>query len=209
MFGCERTRVKIPELEEPMPDNIDRRVARTQRAMRAALVGLLRRKAYGDITVQDILDEADIGRSTFYSHCSGKDQLVRLSFRLLRAELAAAASEERDDAPACLLPFALPVIRHLADHRDLYGAFAGSQASDLLLGELRQLVLELARRDLKHLTIAADVPLDVALQFVAGAFTALLAWWLDGRGRLAPESLDAMFQQLIRDGLAGRGTLAS
>ena len=108
-------RVKIPELEEPMPDNIDRRVARTQRAMRAALVGLLRRKAYADITVQDILDEADIGRSTFYSHCSGKDQLVRLSFRLLRAELAAAASEERDDAPACLLPFALPVIRHLAD----------------------------------------------------------------------------------------------
>lgn len=191
-----------------MPDNIDRRVARTQRAMRAALVGLLGRKAYADITVQDILDEADIGRSTFYSHCSGKDQLVRLSFRLLRAELAE-ASEERDDAPACLLPFALPVIRHLADHRDLYGAFAGSQASDLLLGELRQLVLELARRDLKHLTIAVDVPLDVALQFVAGAFTALLAWWLDGRGRLAPESLDAMFQQLIRDGLAGRGTLAS
>lgn len=191
-----------------MPDNIDRRVARTQRAMRAALVSLLRRKAYADITVQDILDEADIGRSTFYSHCSGKDQLVRLSFRLLRAELAE-ASEERDDAPACLLPFALPVIRHLADHRDLYGAFAGSQASDLLLGELRQLVLELVRRDLKHLTIAADVPLDVALQFVAGAFTALLAWWLDGRGRLAPESLDAMFQQLIRDGLAGQGMLAS
>ncbi len=43
---------------------------------------------------------------------------------------------------------------------------------------------------------------EVTLQFVAGAFTALLAWWLNGKARLAPEALDAMFQQLVGNGLA-------
>lgn len=184
-----------------MTREIDRRVARTQAALRGALIRLLRRKDYADITVQDILDEADVGRSTFYAHCSSKDQLVRLSFRLLRSELTVGEASPDGD-PAVLLPFALSLIRHLAEHRDLYGAFAGSQASDLLMGELRQLVLDLAKRDLQRLPADADAPAEVVLHFVAGAFTALLAWWLNGKGRLGPETLDTMFQQLARDGLA-------
>ena len=184
-----------------MAKEIDRRVARTQAALRAALIRLLRRKDYAAITVQDILDEADVGRSTFYAHCSSKDQLVRLSFRLLRSELAA-GNASADDDPTALLPFSLPLIRHLAEHRDLYGAFAGSRAGDLLMGELRHLVLDLAARDLKRLPPDPDIPADVVLHYVAGAFTALLAWWLNGKGRVAPEALDAMVQRLAGDGLA-------
>jgi len=184
-----------------MAREIDRRVARTQTALRGALIRLLRRKDYADITVQDILDEADVGRSTFYAHCSSKDQLVRLSFQLLRSELAAGDGSP-DGGPAALLPSTLPLIRHLADHRDLYGAFAGSQASDLLMAELRKLVLDLAKRDLQRLPPNPDAPRDVVQHYIAGAFTALLAWWLNGKGRLAPEMLDTMFQQLARDGLA-------
>jgi AcrR family transcriptional regulator len=185
-----------------MAENIDRRVARTQAALRGALIRLLRRKEYAGITVQEILDEADIGRSTFYAHCSGKDQLVRLSFRLLRAELAAAAPTEQDPAP--LLGFSLPIIQHLADHRDLYGAFAGGRVNELLFDELRRLVFDFAKRDLKHLPGSDGIPPEVMLQFVAGAFTALLAWWLNGRAKLAPDALDNMFQRLVGGGLTSQ-----
>lgn len=185
-----------------MAENIDRRVARTQAALRGALIRLLRRKEYADITVQEILDEANIGRSTFYAHCSGKDRLVRLSFRLLRAELVAAVRAEQDPAP--LLGFSLPIIQHLADHRDLYGAFVRGRVQELLFDELRQLVLDLAKRDLKNLPASNAIPPEVVLQFVAGAFTALLAWWINGKASLAPEALDAMFQQLVGSGLGGR-----
>lgn len=188
-----------------MAANIDRRVARTQTAMRGALIALLRRKDYAEITVQEILDEADIGRSTFYAHCSGKDQLLRLSFRLLRSEMAAMRPPPDSD-PAPLLPFALPVIRHLAEHRDLYGAFGGGRAGELIFSELRQLVVDLARRDLRQPAVGGAIAAEVQLQFVAGAFTALLAWWLDGKARLAPEAPDAMFQQLVRDGLVRQAT---
>jgi AcrR family transcriptional regulator len=56
---------------------LDRRSARTKRALRGALTSLLRTKTYDQITVQDILNEADVGRSTFYSHCRGKEDLLR------------------------------------------------------------------------------------------------------------------------------------
>jgi hypothetical protein len=50
----------------------DRRVRRTRRALIEAFVSLVVQNRYEQITVQDILDAADIGRSTFYAHFSGK-----------------------------------------------------------------------------------------------------------------------------------------
>jgi AcrR family transcriptional regulator len=50
---------------------MDRRAARTRRALHGALMSLILRKGYEAITVQDIIDEADVGRSTFYAHYTG------------------------------------------------------------------------------------------------------------------------------------------
>lgn len=56
---------------------MDRRSQRTRRAIYEAFSGLLARKKYSQITVQEILDAADIGRSTFYAHFSTKEDLLR------------------------------------------------------------------------------------------------------------------------------------
>lgn len=55
---------------------MDRRRARTERAVEAAFCALLERKRYARITVQDVLDEADVVRSTFYAHYRGKEDLL-------------------------------------------------------------------------------------------------------------------------------------
>ncbi len=72
----------------------DRRVRRTRELLRSALLSLIQEKGYDRITVQDILDRADIGRSTFYAHYRDKDDLFRAGFEDIRAALAA----ERDAA---------------------------------------------------------------------------------------------------------------
>ena len=56
---------------------MDRRVAKSRAAVQDAFVRLLARKRYSAITVQEILNEANVGRSTFYAHFQGKDELLQ------------------------------------------------------------------------------------------------------------------------------------
>src|SRR3954471_18881765 len=54
----------------------DARIRRTRDALGDALVALMQEKPFETITVQDVLDRAKVGRSTFYSHYSDKDDLL-------------------------------------------------------------------------------------------------------------------------------------
>src|SRR5690242_15633867 len=70
----------------------DRRVRRTRRALQNALVGLIAERGYPRTTVQDVLDRADVGRSTFYAHFRDKDALFASCFDDLRTDLEQALS---------------------------------------------------------------------------------------------------------------------
>ena len=54
----------------------DRRVGKTRKALKEALTDLILEKGYEGVTVQDVIDRADVGRSTFYAHFVDKDGLL-------------------------------------------------------------------------------------------------------------------------------------
>ena len=56
--------------------NIDRRISKTKKAIYQAFLQLLNAKGYEATTVQDIIDLADVGRSTFYCHYESKELLL-------------------------------------------------------------------------------------------------------------------------------------
>ena len=55
---------------------IDRRVSKTKKLLSDALMALIIEKGYDDVKVQDILDKANVGRTTFYLHYESKEQLL-------------------------------------------------------------------------------------------------------------------------------------
>src|SRR6266700_5879957 len=63
---------------------IDRRVARTRALLQQAHISLILKKGYEAITVEDICDAANVGRSTFYAHYTSKDDLRRSGLEHLR-----------------------------------------------------------------------------------------------------------------------------
>ncbi len=64
------------QLPLQVPKSVDRRVRKTRRALSRALIELVLEKGYEDVSVQDILDRADVGRSTFYAHFESKEMLL-------------------------------------------------------------------------------------------------------------------------------------
>jgi AcrR family transcriptional regulator len=55
---------------------VDRRVQKTKRLLSEALVALILEKGYAKVSIQDIIDRANVGRSTFYLHYENKEQLL-------------------------------------------------------------------------------------------------------------------------------------
>ena len=183
---------------------VDRRVPRTMGMLQHALTSLILKKGYEAITIQDICDEANVGRSTFYAHYTSKDDLKRNSFEHLRKELvdrqneAQAASGEIKDRS---LGFSLTMFEHARDHIDLYRALVGGRGGTVSLGQIRQILSDLARNELAA-TVGADiVPRELVVQYVVGAFMAVMTWWLDSGAKLPPKRIDAMFRGLATEGI--------
>jgi len=186
----------------------DRRVQRTRKLLQDALIALILEKGYEAVTVQDIIDRANVGRSTFYAHFLDKQQLLLSGFEQLRVFLAqqqavaAASGEQR-------LSFSLAMFEHACSYRPVYRALVGKQSGAVVRKQMQQMLSELVRNELAALAprdAAAPIPLEIVVQYTVSAFMGLLIWCADHDTPDTPTQMDAIFQQLTMPGvLAGLG----
>jgi AcrR family transcriptional regulator len=186
-----------------MRERIDRRAARTRKALHLALMSLILRKGYEATTIQDIIDEADVGRSTFYGHYTGKEDLLRSGFQTLRRELADAqrSAHARAVGSPEALAFSLTMFEHAAGYTDVYRALVGGRGGIVAVNELRKVISEAVRKELSAARDDGAISRELAVQFVVGAFLSVLTWWLERRPSLAPSQIDATFRRLVFSGI--------
>ena len=185
---------------------IDRRVERTRTALQDAFRSLLAERDYEAITVEEICASAHVGRTTFYAHYASKNDLKRGSIddRLrtplmsIRRHLEVSGAAEE----ASPFGFSLAVLRHAREHVRDYDALAGGKGRTVALGTVQKIVSDLVREEFAtgRTETPQGVRRDFAVQFVTGAFMALLAWWLDGGAAQSPEQVDAAFRELSTQG---------
>jgi AcrR family transcriptional regulator len=178
---------------------MDRRVARTREALLGALIELIAKREYDAITVEDICAKAGVGRSTFYAHYTGKDDLKRSGMTTLRRELS--ASVDGAKATGESLAFSLPLLRHARAHVGHYRAMLGSRGGAISLAVVRKLVTEYVRREVDAVSVAGPVR-TATIAFIAGGYLAVLTQWLDGGAVEDPAEIDATIRRLIARGLA-------
>ena len=180
----------------------DRRVKRTRDLLQKALIDLISECDYGAITIQDIVDRANVARTTFYVHYNSKDDLF-MSCReaetfhfgpprhlLTREQLLSS------EVPARLIS----AFRHLNDTRALlYPIFQGEDGL-LILRRIRDEGAQDLEASLRAAFAETDsaVPFTLLANYLAGAQMALMQWWLEKRQPYTLENLAQTFHRLQR-----------
>jgi AcrR family transcriptional regulator len=191
-----------PETEAAMSDQ-DRRVRRTRRILGDALVALILEKSYERITVQEILDRSDVGRSTFYAHYRDKEALLLAGFDDLAEELRRELTAGTLGEPLDQISPVVAMFEHAHRNRRVYEAMCGRQGGAVVQRHLHRLLGGLLRDHLRpHLGAAgSDLPVDVVAEFATSAALGLLTWWVNHDYPHSPTRLAEMYQRLAAPGL--------
>jgi len=95
------------------------------------------------------------------------------------------------------------MFEHARGHKDHYRALVGGRGGAVSLGTIRQILSDLVRDELAataHKKPEDAIPRELVVQYVVGAYMAVLTWWLDAGAKLPPERIDAMFRRLATKG---------
>ena len=199
----------------PVGRKLDRRVSRTRRQLREALFTLILEKGYDAVTVEEITARADVGRTTFYLHYHDKEdllmesigelvddlieQMARLPLVEWKLEGGAAGGVP---SPAIVLPF-----QHVASNTRLYRIVLRGDGTYSVSRRLREIIVQacvemirvLLERD-KLMELNPQVPMDVFMNYLAGAWLGLITWWLENEMPFPAEQIAGMFQRMVMCG---------
>lgn len=186
----------------PMKKTEDRRTQKTRKALNEALFSLMAEKRYESISVQEILERADIGRSTFYTHFRDKNELLIDGLQgleeLLRSaqESSSAASKHSYEK---VIGFSLAMFEHAHDHKDIYRSLVGGHGWDIVRQKLEGTLVQLMKQQARPLykrTSASEIPFDLFIDFLGATFIAVITWWFHCKKPISPEGINTLFREL-------------
>lgn len=187
----------------------DRRIGRTRRLMQEALMSLIGEKGYESVTVQDILDRADVGRSTFYAHYRDKEELLLSGFDRLRTlfeqqqQSLLAARHGGNDLE---FNFILELFRHTGQHHTLYKAMVGKQSGEMILKYVHRYLYDMLivpHAALMKNRKAPPIPVEITTHWLVSSLLSLLTWWLDNNMPYSAEKMDEIYRRLTMPGIEG------
>lgn len=176
-----------------MRDKMDRRQKKTRTAILNAFKTLLAQKRYSDITVQEIVDAANVGRSTFYSHFETKDGLLKelcnelfshVTSNEVEAEKTHDFSKENTNTESIITH----TLYHLQDY-NIIGILSG-ESSEIFLPLFKQYLKAVFSKQLQGKLKKAEVPADFLLNYISCSFVDMIYWWIQNGKKESPEELE-------------------
>jgi AcrR family transcriptional regulator len=183
-----------------MADVVDRRIQRTRTTLHQALMALVLEGPYDSITVQQILDRANVGRSTFYTHFRDKDELLMWGTQHLKVTLSA-AKREHDASRERVIYFSRAMFDHADSYRKIYRALVNSAVWPHVRQRIQNILAELIRREcsaMKRLQRSkSKLPLELFVHYLAATLMTVMTWWVDHRNSLSAEEIDQVYRELV------------
>jgi AcrR family transcriptional regulator len=180
----------------------DERARRTCERLGNALITLIVEKPVDKVTVQDVLDRASVGRSTFYLHYRDKNDLL-LSQLEKFLEMMSTALSLRQERSRRVAPVT-ELFAHIGNQNKIYRTLGDSghltEFFELAQGYFAR-GIEQRLRETMQVSEFPQRELAARASALAGALLSLLRWWLDRGEKELPESMDRLFHRMVWKGL--------
>ena len=174
----------------------DRRTQRTRHSLTHAMVDLVTEKRFDDITVQNLIDRADIGRSTFYTHFRDKEDLFQTNWEGF-LEFCVEQIDWTSVGQGSFFPVRF-LFDHLKDVQPFYRGLVRSRKSEPLMKTGAEYLSQSIGEGLQaHLKYHPSIPVPILSNYLATELFALLKWWLDQGMPYSPERMDQIFHELV------------
>ena len=178
---------------------MDRRQQKTRKAIFQAFSSLLAKKHYNKITVQEIIDAANVGRSTFYAHFETKDALLNELCQELFDHIISSAFDashthglDNHNEPESVFTH---LLQHLAENDMHILELLSSESSELFLPYFRIRLNDLMKTQFRIQN--DEIPYDFLINHITGSFVEMTLWWIQNGMEEAPEELDHYFRKVI------------
>lgn len=154
----------------------DRRIAKSQEAIKKALIELMSEKSFDDITIQDISDTANVSRGTIYLHYMDKfdllDRLIEEHIDEMGEICEATSAVEYTDAN-------LPWFEYLKSHYLFFSTMLASKGAPSFRRKFHEFLIEEFKDEVdtsqgkNH-----ELNEDVLLQFIVTSYVGVVEWWI-------------------------------
>ncbi|MFY0760897.1 TetR/AcrR family transcriptional regulator [Metabacillus dongyingensis] len=154
---------------------VDRRIAKSQEAIKNAIVELMSEKSFDEITIQDISDRANVSRGTIYLHYVDKfdllDKLIEEHINELRKMCESAADLDFRDAN-------LPWFEYLESHSLFFSTMLASKGAHSFRSQFVAFLIE-EFKDEVDITKGKNYGLneEIILQFIVTSYVGIVEWW--------------------------------
>ena len=187
----------------------DRRVRRTRKALQDALISLILEKGYDSVTIEDITDRADLGRTTFYLHFRDKEELLMQAIDAIGEDFIekhAVFLEKNGSAQSALKKLKVNlderILYHIFDHArqnaDLYKVMLRGEGSARASKRMSDIIqIETIKRLQNMPGLEMKVPLDIFSIFFSGTLIEMVIWWLENDQPYSIEQMVTYFQQIF------------
>ena len=174
----------------------DPRTQRTRHSLTHAMVDLVTEKRFDDITVQNLIDRADIGRSTFYTHFRDKEDLFQKNWERF-LDFCVDQIDWTKVGKGSFFPV-LFLFDHLKNVQPFYRGLVRSRKSDALMKTGTEYLSQKLGKGLQaNLKYHPSIPIPILANYLATELFALLKWWLDEGMPHSPQRMDQIFHELV------------
>lgn len=180
---------------------MDRRIQKTRNAIFTAFTTLLARKSYDKITIRDLIEEANVGRSTFYAHFETKDDLlnamcVDLFDHIFATDLKAEESHDFSDSQGNAKIMLTHILYHLLEDAPRLRKIFACESSGLFWQYFRRPFTALVSAYLLPMANqkALQLPQDLLTDHIAASFIEIVRWWFQTDLAASPETVENYFE---------------